>query len=218
MAENKSTPTIYFIPDNYIEESRIFQGSVKLRYFVEGVAIGLIGGIIALCCPISPVNLKIGVIVIAMMPGIVIGVLGYNGDPISIALQYMRLWLKNKEVKLYNPNPRILASSPTTDIIDIETVGDKIVDLWDNYQKKRIEKREAQTFIEGETFEFKKDHYVDDYAGAPMTEEEYQEYLKKLEEQKNDDGEIRIVSKLNLDDLDDISALDEEFDYSVEKN
>lgn len=216
MSSANSSATIYYIPDNFIDEPRIFQGIVKRRYFLEGLILGLLGVPLSFLFKVTEVSTRVGLTVTSMLPGMLIGLVGFNGDPISVALLYIRDWMKNKSLELYNSKPRILSSAPSDDIIDVDTMGDKVVDLWDKFQQKRIEKHENAEYVEGETFEFKSDPWVDDYAGQPMTEEDYQEYLKQLEAEMEDDGEVRIVSKTNLGDLDDIDMLDADTDYSVE--
>ena len=50
MAELKETARQYYIPDNYIEEGRVFQGRIRLRNLIEGIVMGLISasvGIVA---------------------------------------------------------------------------------------------------------------------------------------------------------------------------
>ena len=214
--KEKATARTYYIPDNFIGETRVLQGAFRLRSLIEGGVIGLILGGFSLFIPIPETKVKIAVVITAIAPGLMMGIVGYNGDYISVALKYMRQWFKEKGIRLYNPDPRILEKSPAIDIIEAETGKDRAVEMWEQYQKKRMEKKEAEEYVEGETFRFKSDRYVDDYKARPMTDEEYAEYMEKMAE-LSDDDDIRIVARLDMSGGEDISLLDDDDDYSVDK-
>lgn len=219
MASNKGTQSVYYIPNNYADETRVFQGTFKLRYLIEGCVMGGTCALVSLLFPIPTLNQRISAFLFMAMPGLLLGITGYNGDPISSAAVYIYKWFNEKQIKLYNPTPRILKSSPSADIIGSSKLSDKLIDVWEEHQRKRLQEKGDFEYIEGETFVFKSDPFVDNYTGSPMTDEEYHAYLEKLkaEKEKASSGDIMIVTKSNMNDLDDIALLDEYDDYLVDK-
>lgn len=211
---------IYYIPTNYIDEKRILQGAFKLRNVIEAGVLGGACALVSLLIPIEDINTRISTFIFFAMPGFLVGILGYNGDPISSALSYIAKWLNNKEIKLYNPTPRILKTSPTADVIDAEKMGDKLVDIWEAYREKKLQEKASVEYVEGKTFVFAVDPYIDDYTGQPMSDEEYEAYIAKMEQEKErkKDREIRVVSRSDLSVLDDIKVLDDDDDYLSDKS
>ena len=74
MAQNeKEQLKIYFIPDNYIGEKRVFQGQIRLRYLFDCIILGLLFAIAGLLLvifvlPNSDVQTKITILLISASP------------------------------------------------------------------------------------------------------------------------------------------------------
>lgn len=210
MAEMTEKPQIYYIPDNFIDETRIFQGQIRLRYFIEGVILGGILALIGFAIPISNVRFRVSFEIIVAAPGVILGIVGFNGDPISVAIRNWINWSKNKAVRLYNPNPRLLGSSPSA-AIDAPDTKDRLVDMYDSYQSRKLEKAMSEEYVEGETFVFLDDPDVDDFTVADG------ETVGNPDDAVFDTGknEIRLVSLANMADFDDLSDLEDD-DWSKE--
>lgn len=170
MSENEEKrQTIYYIPENFFGESRIFGGRIRVRYLIDSVVLCLIVGI-AITAPVmkylvneQPFNVKAMVFVMTLAPGFLIGQTGWNGDPISVfLLNYIR-WLSNRQVKIYNETPRLLGTDPVKAIHESKKNLDMVVGIVQTTQQKRIDKKNAEVYIEGETFEFQYDPGIDGY-------------------------------------------------------
>ena len=73
----------FIIPENFMGESRLFQGQLKTRNVVEG---GLISGVLAIFFwnVISvPITTKISLVIFLSAPLGLLGLFGVNGDPLS---------------------------------------------------------------------------------------------------------------------------------------
>lgn len=170
MADNdENVPSVYRIPDNFIGESRVFGGRIRVRYLIDSIALSLILG---LCVTLPLIlfvlkgvraNILITVAVMTIAPGFLIGQLGYNGDPISVFLVNYFNWRKQRQVRLYNETPRLLGTDPVK-AVTVEGRGmDKLVTFIQERQQKKIDKKNSESYIEGETFEFAYDPGIDGY-------------------------------------------------------
>lgn len=171
----------YFIPDNFIEEGHVFLGKFKLRYFVEAI---LFSGVFALVALLIVFNLsvsfqaRVAIIIAFVIPPFCLGIIGYNGDPLSVALKSALSWNKNKAIMLYNPHPRLLAEDPMKACLESERAKDKLVELYDAFQARRNEGKANIKMVEGEDFTFASDPDIDMYTLEKKIEEE------KLKQQK----------------------------------
>ena len=94
MSEITEKRQVYYIPDNYISESKLHIGqmAVRVRYLIDSLAMTAFLGVFAftfimLALPDAGVSAKLTVAVIMCGPGFVLGQVGYNGDPISTTLR-----------------------------------------------------------------------------------------------------------------------------------
>ena len=217
MAELRERPQVYYIPENYIGETRVFQGQIKLWNLVQGCILALLSVIPVLMIDIENFRVRITLVIIAAAPMVIAGVMGFNGDSLWRTFQNFRAWKQNKYAKLYNTKPRILSETPFDIMLEEEAEGNFALNAYDKYQSNRYEKYHSLEFVEGENFEFRNDPHVDDYVREQMTEEEWKSYKKRLEEEKQN-NEIRIVSKRNMNDFDDLVDIDILDDYSIENS
>lgn len=166
---SESRPSIYYIPENFLGESRLLNGQIRTRYLIDSVALSIILAA-AIALPLllfvvrdASINVKATVLIISVAPGFLAGQIGYNGDPISIFLLNVMNWRKKKQVRLYNENPRMLGTDPVKAIYENNRGMDKIVGFVQNAQEKRIERKTSEVLVEGETFEFEYDPGIDGY-------------------------------------------------------
>ena len=119
MSEISEKRQVYYIPENYISESRLHIGqmTVRVRYLIDSVLLSAVLGVVAflfifLVMPDAGSSAKLTAAVIICGPGFVAGQIGYNGDPVSTTLKHLFTWLKTSEIRLYNTNPRLLGTDP----------------------------------------------------------------------------------------------------------
>ena len=167
MAELTERPREYNIPDNFIEEGRIFQGRFRIRYLIEGVVLSLITGSIGLLImmthPEMSLEFKISMFAILCGPTMFLGIVGFNGDPISVALKSAIAWFQNKNMMLYNPTPRLLKRDPLLTTINQTSKLDEFFGNIEARRKEKIEQKYQVNIVEGEDYEFAEDQYVDAY-------------------------------------------------------
>ena len=166
---NENRPSIYYIPENFLGESRILNGQIRTRYLIDSIALSIIfAAVIALPLLLfvlndASFNVKVTLLVIIIAPGFLAGQIGYNGDPISVFLINFFKWRKQRQVRIYNENPRMLGTDPVKALYEQNKGMDKIVSFVQTTQQKRIDKKNAEQYVEGETFEFQYDPGIDNY-------------------------------------------------------
>lgn len=170
MAETPEKRQVYYIPDNYISESRIHIGqmSFRVRNLIDSVALTLFFGIFAaafilLAMKGTSTSSKITAAIIICGPGFLLGQIGYNGDPISTTISNFFKWKKSNGIRLYNTTPRLLGSDPVKAMTENSNGRDAIVDAVSNMRENRRKKLEQNGLVEGENFEFEYDPSIDDY-------------------------------------------------------
>ncbi|MDO5398873.1 MAG: hypothetical protein Q4G33_13190 [bacterium] len=149
---------VYIIPENFIEEGKIFNGAFKIRNFIEAVILSLgIGLPLMVCIPYPDFKTKLTVFMMTVLPVFLIAVAGINGDSLIEFLVQFHKWRKNKRVMIYNGHTRSRAVRPADVMLAQELTKDKIVDTVDKWKEKRKQKNAKSTFIEGRDFEFIED-------------------------------------------------------------
>ena len=154
--------TVYYIPDNFREEGRIFQGSVKIRNLLQGAVLALPFGIIGWKLG-NTLASRISIALFAAGPIVCAGIMGYNDDPLFSVIGYVRNWLKTRTVRKYNPNPAPFYVSPVEAIFAEEPTKDKLVGRYEDWQKQKMEERLNEEMVEGETFVFADDPVIRKY-------------------------------------------------------
>lgn len=170
MADTPDKRQIYYIPYNYIGESRLHIGqtSLRVRYLADSLILSLCLGVIALAIILlamqeSSVQAKLTVALVVCGPGFLIGQIGYNGDPISVALRNFHIWRKNNRIRIYNVTPRLLGTDPVKAMSEDGSGRDAIVDAFNRVQERRKQKQKEKNTVDGIEFEFEYDPGIDDY-------------------------------------------------------
>lgn len=169
MAELTEKRQVYYIPDNYISESRIHIGqmTVRVRYLIDSLILTAILGVFAiffimLIMPDMGASVKLTVALIICGPGFILGQVGYNGDPISTALKCLLTWRKNCDISLYNTNPRLLGTDPVKALQSDASGRDTMVEVYSNFVES-MRRNDDEELVEGEDFEFRFDPGIDSY-------------------------------------------------------
>lgn len=159
-------PRVYSIPENFIDESRVFKGMFKTRNFIEGLILGGISAIPALFIPAGSFNSRVMIITVFAAPMFLLGNNGYNGDPISTTIRNAKNWFSARGMMLYNTGTRALKEAPLTTMMEKPQAKEKLLDLLDSIREERRKRAASIEYIEGETFVFAEDrelagHYVE---------------------------------------------------------
>lgn len=170
MAETSDKRQVYYIPDNYIGESRLHIGqmSVRVRYLIDSIVISLVLAVFAILLIAFPlknstVGVKIAVALVICGPGFLLGQIGYNGDPISTTLSNLMNWTKTNQIRLYNTTPRLLGTDPVKAMQDDMAGRDVLVTAYSRLQESIKNKRAEGNLVAGSNFEFEYDPSIDEY-------------------------------------------------------
>ena len=222
MSETTEKRQVYFIPDNYISESKLHIGqmAVRVRYLIDSLAMTAALGIIAftfiiLVLPDAAVSAKVTVAVIICGPGFVLGQVGYNGDPLSTTLKHLIKWRKNNEIRLYNTNPRLLGTDPVRALQEDAGGRDAMIEVYTNIRESMRRNAVEGEMVEGEDYEFRFDPGIDNYLddNGDYAEEGNQDIQEVEISSEPDIGKIKFVFSAdgyNEPEEDDINISDYE--------
>lgn len=160
MANEQLRAKRYRIPENFIDESRLFRGAVRTRFFIEGCIMALMMAIPASMIPAATRNAKISILIAMCGVPLLIGTVGINGDPISVVIKSAFRWLKNRGIMLYNDETVALKTAPLTVLMNEKRASDTIIDAVENFKASRREKMDSEVYERGVTFEFAEDPYL----------------------------------------------------------
>ena len=168
MAELNEQQTVYYIPDNYIEEGRIFQGRIRIRDLIEGLVLAIPFALLGWALG-KTLETKLFLSILLGGPLLVLGVIGINGDPLSVVLRSIRNFSKKKRLRLYNSNPRPYQVTPVQAIFSEESGRDRLATAYENYQQKRLNEKLNLEMVEGEDYVFAPDDHETRYANGNFT-------------------------------------------------
>jgi nitrogen regulatory protein PII-like uncharacterized protein len=193
---NKEQYDIYTIPYNFIDESTLFGGSVKTRFFIEGCLLGTIVWFIVKSTILTFFSLSFKyystIFLISIGGGILIGCLGFNGDPISRFLINFVKFRKNKRILYFNG--RIKLHKRESDDIEIpELPRDRLLKLFNSLGNKRestAEEDKIEEFVfEDDLKDFKKikiskdlgKDVSDNFTSTTADEKDIYDYIQNFE-------------------------------------
>ena len=160
---------IYYIPDNFVGESRILGGRISVRHLVDTIGLSLIlfaiigYPVVFVAMKNAEIPYRASVGVLTIIPAVMLGMAGYNGDPFSVFLVNIIHWFKGRDVCLYNETPRQLGTDPVKAAYESRQHVDKIISMVEEHRQARIDKRNAEEYVEGENFDFEYDPGIDGY-------------------------------------------------------
>ena len=134
----------FIIPENFMGESRLFQGQLKTRNVVEG---GLISGVLAIFFwnVISvAITTKISLVIFLSAPLGLLGLFGVNGDPLSTFIKIFFSWRRKRGLMLFNNEARALKEAPIKLMMSEDGMGDKLRDFLDTRKEKKAAERASQ--------------------------------------------------------------------------
>ena len=208
MAEIQDRRREYYIPDNFIEEGRIFQGRIRIRNLIEGIILAAVFAVPALfIISVSPrmeLQGKITLIIFMCAPPAVLGITGFNGDRLFAAARSAMQWKKRKYTMLYNTTPRLLKVDIVSAHFSEDRKVDRVLDRYEDSRQRRIEEQANLSMVEGRDFTFEEDETLGKYSGNP---EEGRHRTKdtgkggKRPDAAGKNGAAGIATEINVDDV-----------------
>lgn len=149
-------PEVYTIPDNFIKDGYIANGNIRFRNAVEAALLTGVTALILWSLPIQDWTIRLTTTVTFSTPMLIIGIIGVNGDPLSVFLRNAWHWFQSKRVLLYNGKIATVHTRPVESALNKELPRDKIVYALGNMKKSR-EPDSHDILVEGRDFVFSDD-------------------------------------------------------------
>lgn len=175
MAERQSPRKEYYIPDNFIEEGRVFQGRLRIRNLIEGIilaAIFSIPGLIIIGNAGLSLQATITILMFFCVPPAIAGIAGFNGDSLFSVLKSARKWRKNNRTMLYNKSPKLLIDDPVSAMLSETRTVDLLLDRYEESIRQRVDRKANLNMVEGRDFFFAEDDLMDKYTDTINTKSE----------------------------------------------
>lgn len=161
-------PEVYTIPDNFIKDGYILNGNIRFRNAVEAALMTGATALIFWNLPIHDWIIKLSVTITFSTPMLLIGIIGVNGDPISVFLKKALHWFQSKRILLYNGKVATVHTRPVESVLNRELPRDKIVYALGNFKRSHGAK-DHDVLVEGRDFVFTDD---DDFRREEAREKE----------------------------------------------
>lgn len=171
----------YLIPNNFIDESRTFNGMLKTRHVVEAaICLVVLGGASWLFIP-PTVSFKLTLVLGISLPLPLACLAGVNGDSLFTFVKYATKWRKTKQVMLYNSEARTFQSRPIEVAMTELTPADRVMSMYEQWQEGRAAKVEQVELVENVDFVFMEDTEYEKMTIVPDDEKELLKEAKKQE-------------------------------------
>lgn len=164
----------YLIPNNFIDESRVFNGAIRVRYLVEAIIIFVaIAGPCWLLIP-SDTSAKLGITLGCSLPLTLLALTGINGDSLSDFLKSALSWKKYKQIMLYNENVRTYQARPVDVMLAETNPSDVLRNSLEKWKTQRSQQNANMDLVENVDFVF-----MEDKEYEKMTSQEIREQQKR---------------------------------------
>lgn len=142
----------YHIPVNILQSNKIFNGLIEIRNLIEAVILAIIGFLI---CKLIPMGTdKFTLYFCVCMPLGFLGLVGIQGQPLSVFIKSFIHWCRNRKPYIYNPHGKAYDTTYGNLIMNEIQLRDKIGDLVDKLKESM---QDNKTYIEGETYRYATD-------------------------------------------------------------
>jgi len=183
MNENVET---YLIPNNFIDEGRVFNGAIRTRYLVEAIVMFLI---IALPCWIlipKTVEAKFGIVLGCSLPLAMFALVGINGDSFSGFLKNAWKWRKERQIMLFNDHARTYQARPVDVMLSEVYASDVLINSLDKWRAQRAQQNaNIGNLVENVDFIFMKDEEYEKMTPQDIREKRKQQQKEAKKAQKN---------------------------------
>lgn len=159
MARNRDSEEIevYQIPHNFKKDGYMFQGSVKTRHLVEGAILALAVGLSLWSLPIQNWSVRLSVSITAAMPFLLLGVMGIDGDPLSVFVINAFHWFESKRIMIFNGHVAPFCIRPVELTIAQAAEKTTLQEVVGALKPKTDDTGEKRVLIEGRDFVFEED-------------------------------------------------------------
>ena len=178
----------YCIPANYLESGYLLNGRFPMRNAIEAVILFFVGLGVCNALPI-PHNLEEGATyyVLIIMPMVMIGASGIQGEPLSIYLMNAYKWYKAKKPYFFNHHGKAYRVSAAQLILDEPSMRDVLADKLSQFRKAISSPRVE--YVEGENFVFAEDPELE--ALAEAEERLNEKEMSDIEQERKNAAESR---------------------------
>lgn len=168
----------YLIPNNFIDEGRVFNGAIRIRYLIEAIIVFIaIAGPCWLLIP-STVQAKTGILLGCSLPLTMLALAGLNGDSLSDFLKSALAWKKYRQVMLYNENARTYQARPIDVMLSETNASDILMNSLEKWKNQRSQQNANMDLVENVDFVF-----LEDKEYEKMTPQEIREKQKREEKE-----------------------------------
>lgn len=153
---NENTRT-YLIPNNFIDEGRVFNGAIRTRYLIEAI---LIFVAIAVPCWLfipKTVQAKYAILLALALPFTIIALTGINGDSLFGFLKVAWNWCKERQIMLFNDNARTYQARPVDVMLSEVYASDVLLNSLEQWRAQRAQQNANVEWIENVDFVFCED-------------------------------------------------------------
>lgn len=147
----------YLIPNNFIDESRVFNGALRTRFVVEAIIVFLLVFIPCWVFIPSTVDAKIGISICCSLPLAIAALAGINDDSLFTFAKNAKSWRKSKQIMLYNDDAQTYKARPVDVMMSEVYASDFVMTAYSDWKSKRAAKNADIELIEGVDFEFRDD-------------------------------------------------------------
>lgn len=147
----------YLIPNNFIDESRVFNGALRTRFVVEAIIVFLLVFVPCWAFIPSTVDAKIGITICCSLPLAIAALAGINDDSLFTFVKNVKGWRKSKQIMLYNDDAQIYKARPVDVMMSEVYASDFVMTAYSDWKSKRAAKNADVELIEGVDFEFRDD-------------------------------------------------------------
>ena len=173
--ENEQIQT-YLIPNNFIDESRTFNGMLKTRHVIEAaICLVVLGGASWLFIP-PTVSFKLTLALGISLPLPLACLAGINGDSLFTFVKYATKWKKTKQVMLYNSEARTFQSRPIEVAMTELSPADRVMSMYEQWREGQSAKLEQVELVENVDFVFMEDT---EYEKMTIVPDDKKEHLKE---------------------------------------
>lgn len=171
----EDTCEVYTIPDNFIKEGYV--GNIRTRNIIEATLLTLSTGVCLWNLPINDLVIRLTVTLTFSTPLFLLGIVGINGDPVSVFIKNGIRWVQSRRVMLFNGKAATRSTRPVEVVLNQELPRDRIISALTAVKKMR-NKQNSDVLVEGRDFVFYDD---DDFRREPATEKSTEKHMSAKE-------------------------------------
>ena len=152
----------YLIPDNFIDGGKVLGGAFKTRNFVEAILLCGTLVLISFQIPCGSLQTRISVTIFMGAPGLILGLIGINNDPLSVFLKNVFQWYRSRKTMLYNSAVQGRSNDIVEQMMDQKSPQEIIANQIQSLQERG--ETQEQRMVEGVDFYFEEDPELSKYS------------------------------------------------------